>query len=145
MQDALLQFSDNQALTATAVSTNSIDCGPQNRNLADGAPMAIAIFPSVSADITTGDETYSVQLQTDDNAAFSSPAVLATVVLPAAQLKAGQVAYFGFPAAGTFERYLRLNYVLGGTTPSVTIDAYISPLEAIPKYNKYYASGYEVK
>lgn len=144
IQDALLQFSDAQALTATAVSTNSIDLGPQNRNIADGYPMAILIAPSVSADITTGDETYAVALQTDDNSAFSSPTTLVTLTIPAAQLKAGQVAYFGLPSGAVFERYLRLNYTLGGTSPSVTLDAFICPLDSIPKYSTYYASGFVI-
>lgn len=145
LQDALLQFSDAQALTATAVSTNVIDCGPQNRNLADGTAMAILLAPSVSADMTTGDETYTVALQTDDNSGFSSPTVLATMIIPGAQLKAGLCAYFGLPSGAVFERYLRLNYTLAGTTPSVTLDAFLSPLDSIPKYSKYYASGFEIK
>lgn len=148
IQDALLQFSDAQALTATAVSTNVIDlfanANGQNSNIMDGTPMAVMIAPSVGADSTTGDETYAVSLQTDDNSGFSSPTTLGTMTFTAAQLKAGiSPAYFGVPS-GTYERYIRLNYTLGGTTPSMTIDAFLTPLSAIPKYSKYYKSGFEV-
>lgn len=148
IQDALLQFSDAQALTATGVSTNVIDLwangNGQNANIMDGTPMAVMIAPSVGADSTTGDETYAVQLQTDDNSGFASPTTLGQFTFTAAQLKAGiSPAYFGLPG-GAYERYLRLNYVLGGTTPSMTVDAFLTPLEFIPKYSKYYKSGFEV-
>lgn len=148
IQDALLQFSDAQALTATAASTNTIDLFPnangQNTNIAEGEPMCVMIAPSVSADATTGDETYAVAIQTDDNTGFGSPTTLATVSIPAAALKAGATPVFiGLPS-GLYERYLRLNYTLGGTTPSVTLDAFLCPLSAVAKYSKYYKSGFTI-
>lgn len=144
--DALLQFSDAQALTATAASTNGIDTAAgvwvQNGQINVGEPMAILIAPTVSADATTGDETYAVSVQTDDNSSFSSPTTLATFTITAANLAVGKLSWFGLPM-GPYERYIRLNYTLGGTTPTVTLDAFMVPMDNVPKYT-FYKSGFTI-
>ena len=144
--DALLQLSKDQALTATARSTNVIEIGNalQNRNIADGEPLALLIVPKVNADITTGDETYSAVLQTDDDVAFGSPTTLATLTLAAAQLQRGKLSALVLPLGTPYERYFSVNFVLGGTTPSVTVDCFVVPYSMIPKYSKYYKSGFTI-
>lgn len=120
--DAQLQFSDDQALTATAPSTNIIDLG-SDRNIGIGAGLSVLIQPKVAGDFTTGDETYNVTVQTDDNAAFSSPT---TVVAATAINKAlGAMTVLAIPPNTLTERYLRLNYTLAGTTPTMTVDAWL--------------------
>lgn len=121
--DSLLEFSRAQALSASGASTNIIDLG-SDRDIGPGRPLWVVVSPSVAADNTTGDETYSIALQTDDNAAFSSPTTIATVAPAAAALTAGSRFVIGMPFAN--ERYLRLNYTLGGTTPSVTLNAFLT-------------------
>ncbi|MCA7962505.1 hypothetical protein LGM54_06005 [Burkholderia cenocepacia] len=121
--DSLLEFSRAQALSASGASTNIIDLG-SDRDIGPGRPLWVVIAVQVAADNTTGDETYSVALQTDDNAAFSSPTTIATVAPAAASLPAGARLVIGMPFAN--ERYLRLNYTLGGTTPSVTLNAFLT-------------------
>ncbi|KVE99267.1 Bbp16 family capsid cement protein [Burkholderia vietnamiensis] len=121
--DSLLEFSRAQALTASAASSNIIDLG-SDRDIGPGRPLWVVVAAAVSADNTTGDETYSIALQTDDNAAFSSPTTIATVAPAAASLTAGARLVIGMPFAN--ERYLRLNYTLGGTTPSVTLNAFLT-------------------
>ncbi|UQO04992.1 hypothetical protein L0Z13_11620 [Burkholderia multivorans] len=83
--DSLLEFSRAQALTATGASTNIIDLG-SDRDIGPGQPLWAVIAVQVAADNTTGDETYSIALQTDDNAAFSSPTTIATVAPAAAAI-----------------------------------------------------------
>lgn len=143
IHDVLLKFSDSQALTATAVSTNVIPL-TMARNIADGEPMALCISVSTAADMTTGDETYAVTLQTDSADTFGSAATLMTQTIPGALLKAGAVLYFGLGSAVPYEEFLRLSYTLGGATPSVTLDAMLVPQSFIPKYAKYYASGFTI-
>ena len=139
--DKLLQFSDAQALTATAVSTNDIDLS-LDRDVGIGEPMAVVVTVGVAADYTTTDETYQVQLLTDDNSSFSSATTIAE-----SQTFSGDVLTIGesivLPLPQTNERYLRVNYVLAGTTPSVTVDAHLVPLSHVDAYRKY-ASGYTV-
>lgn len=127
--DAQLQFSAAQALTATAVSTNILDLGSA-RQIGIGEQLSILLCAIVAADFTTGDETYSVAVQTDDNASFSSATVLSTTAILASQLTLGAVYVIAFPRTGV-ERYVRLNYVLAGTTPTVTLSAWLQPTNMI--------------
>jgi len=66
--------------------------------------------------------TMAVQVQTDDNSAFSS----ATTVLTSRTVAAGSAGdslIIGLP--DTNERYVRLNYDMGGTSPTVSVTASI--------------------
>ncbi len=132
--DNSLEFSDAQAMTATAVSTNVIDLSVATP-VGPGMPLYIVMQLDVATDFTTGNETYSIAIQTDDNEAFSSASTLATITYVGANA-AGTRKVFGFTY--TNERYLRLNYTLGGTTPSMTISAWLSAdlasaYESLPK------------
>lgn len=138
--DSLLKFSDAQALTATADSTNVIDLS-NDRDIGKGEPMALVVTVGVAADFATGDETYQFQLETDDNAAFSSATVIGDVTVAAANLTAGDKVVI--PLGQTNERYLQARYVLGGTTPSVTVDAFLQPLSMVDA-SATYASGYSI-
>lgn len=123
-------FSDGQALTATAASTNIIDLGAPGTVL--GAPAAlqrdvgkgtpIPIF--VSLDVASGgtSPTLDVALQMDDNAGFSSPTTLASAPQVAGGAAGDQVALYYLPE-GITQRYIRLNYTLGGTSPTYTVSA----------------------
>lgn len=139
--DAQLQFSNGQALSATAASTNVIDLGPitpnTQRRIGAGEPMAIMLNVSTAADFTTGDETYSVTLQTDDADSFGSAATVAQWTIPASQLTAGATIGLGVPKGVPVERYIRLNYTLGGTSPSVTLSAYLQPQSMVQAYYAY--------
>lgn len=135
--DSQLQFATAQALTATAVSTNLIDLGVA-RNLFDGEPLAVLIVPSVSADITTGDETYGLEVQTSVDAAFTSPVSLQGILpIPAAKLASGSTYVFPLPVGANVLQFLRLKWTLGGTTPTLTYAADLLPLNMVQKYISY--------
>jgi hypothetical protein len=138
--DSLLKFSDAQALTATAVSTNVVPLS-LDRDIGIGEPMGVVITVGVAADFANLDETYQFQLQTDDNDSFSSATVIGDVTVIAANLTAGDKVVI--PIGHSNEAFLRLNYVLGGTTPSVTVDALLQPLSMIDG-SATYASGYSI-
>lgn len=139
-------FSDAQALTATAVSTNVIDLGA-DRNIGIGEPMAVVINVDVAADSTTGDETYEFQVQT------GSTATPTTVIgkigyggsneLAESTLAAGYRIVIPLPTNSTADRYLRLNYVLGGTTPTITVTSHLQPLNMI-QAEVTYPKGYTI-
>lgn len=137
--DAQLQFSAAQALTATAVSTNVIDLGAV-RQIGVGEPMCIVLAAIVAADFTTGNETYQVDIQTDDNSAFSSATTLSSTVITAAQLTLGAIRVIAVPQTG-MERYLRLNYTLGGTTPTLTASSWLQPLSMVAGLPVQYADS----
>lgn len=123
--DSRTSFSTDQALTATAVSEDHYDLG-SDINVGRGNDLYVHIILKAAADGANADETYSVALQTDDNSGFSSATDLATVNIPRGSA-AGFATYLVIPQ--DTERYLRLNYTLGGTTPSTTVDAFVTPFK----------------
>ena len=129
--DVLLMFSDAQALTVTAVSTNVIDQG-LDRNLGRGEPLGVMITVDVAADVADANETYQFDLETDDNEAFGSATVLVSRVIGRALLTAGSTHVLPVPLDA--ERYLRLNYTLGGSTPLITVTAHLQPWHTIDTY-----------
>lgn len=132
--DALLTVSDAQALSATGVSTNTIDLGnPSVKNrIGSGKPMAMVFTLDVAADFTTGDETYTIQVISSAAANLSSPTVLDSFVInTAANRAAGAIIAIMLPKGQPIQRFLGANYVLGGTTPSVTVTAELVPAEFI--------------
>lgn len=141
--DALNQLSDAQALTATAFSTNTFDSGDANNDISIGEPLGLAIGVDVAADFTTTDETYEIQIVQSANANLSSPDVLASRPILASDLTAGKLAYLGLPAGSKTKRYLGARYILGGTTPSITLTTFLQPLSMIEAI-KNYPSGFQV-
>lgn len=125
--DDLNQYCDAQALTATAASEDVIDHGA-DRDLGIGEPLVVEVVLDVAADNTTMDETYSFVLQTDDNESFSSATQVGGSVTITAGDAAGTRYFLNVPPDTVFERYSRLNFTLGGTTPTVTVTANLLPL-----------------
>lgn len=122
--DAQNSFSNGQAVTGAGAtpSTDSVDLGAI-RQMGVGEPLYVVVNVPVGAGGTT--PTLSVGIQTDDNSAFSSPATLSTSpVYPAAQIGAGAQFVYPLPVSG-MERHLRLLYTLGGTSPTITLDAHL--------------------
>lgn len=139
--DAYHLFSDAQALTSTAASTNLIDFGA-DRNIGVGEEMAVVVQVDVAADDGNGDETYSVAVQVDDNSGFSSAATLGTITITRGDA-AGTRYVFLVPKDSDTEQYMRLNYTLGGTSPSVTVTSFLIPAKGLEAYHAY-AKGYTI-
>jgi len=135
--DNELKVSDAQALTATAVSTNTVDNADALNDISVGEPLVLAVNVSVAADFTTGDETYELQIIQSASANLGTPDVLASRVLTAAQLSASSLHYLPLPPGSVSKRYLGARYVLGGTSPSVTLSAFFQPQSMIQKEKVY--------
>jgi hypothetical protein len=120
--DTLLEFSDAQAVTTTAASTNVVNLG-SDRDVGVGNELWVCMTLDVAADDTDANETYVVDLQTDTVEAMSSADNIAQVTIPR-----GSVAGSKFTVAVPFanQQFLRLNYTTGGTTPSMTISAWLT-------------------
>jgi hypothetical protein len=130
------QYSSSQALTATAASTNVIDHG-SDRNIGIGEPMCIFIVIDVAADDTNADETYVAQLQTDTVVGFGSPTSIGGSITIPRGTAAGTRYVQVLPPDTTTERFTRINYTLGGTTPSVTLTAALIPVSHLANYVSY--------
>jgi len=139
--DAQEQFSNAQALTATVASTNVVDLGVDGDvGFGIGEPMDIVIQLDVAADDTTGNETYTAALQTDDDSAFGSAVQIGGTVTIAAGDVAGTRYFIPIPAAKEMDRYVRVYYTLGGTTPTVTVTSYLMPRRFVQN-DQYYPNA----
>lgn len=129
--DAQLTYSDAQALAATAASTNVIDHGSA-RALGVGEPLAVVITTDVALAGTT--PTLVIALQTDSVVGFGSLTTVATTQSYSAFAIGTRIA-MTLPADRTVKRFTRLNYTLGGTTPTVTLTASLVPLKDVQAEN----------
>lgn len=127
-------FSEDQAITATAASTNILDLGvPATPILAGGAlvrdigkGMPLHILVQVTADFNTL-TSLTVDLEVDDNTGFSSSKIINTQSILLADLVAGKQTFMQFVPNGADERYIRMNYTVVGTPPTLgTITAGIT-------------------
>lgn len=120
--DAQTRFSNAQAVTASAASTNVIDLKaagiPYGNDVALSRDLGIYDIP-LRIQVTTAFATLTslkVAVQVDDNSSFSSATtVLETEAIAAASLVAGyQFNIDKFPLK-TSERYVRLYYTVAGS------------------------------
>lgn len=139
--DDYLYFSKAQALTASADSTSHVDFS-SDRNIGVGEPLVVVITLDVAADFTTTDETYVVNLEVDDNTSFSSGVVVGSATITGGDA-AGTQYVIPVPPDSRMERFAQLQYVLGGTTPTVTLSASLRPADGIDNYISY-ANGYTI-
>lgn len=128
IMDRTLLFSDGQAVTATAASTNIVDLGATGTVYGAGSPMIRDIGAGSDVDLlVTVTQSFNnltsiiISVETDDNAGFSSATtVFTSPTYTLAQLATG--AKYLLPdvlPVGTAERYVRLKYTLAGTTPTL--------------------------
>lgn len=129
--DKQTQFSDAQAVTATAASTNLIDLGAagtiygasgaMTRNVGKGRKIPLLI-QVVEAFATLTSLTVSVEV--DDNSSFSSPKTIGTTgAIAVADLVAGKIFNIDAVPRDADERYMQLRYTVGGsnaTTGKIT-------------------------
>jgi len=136
--DALLKLSENQALSGGgAVSTNTIDLGaltPQ-RDIGVGEPMAVIFGVDVAA-AATG--TYIFQVVESDNPDLSVPSVLVYRAVLASLLTAGALFTIEVPQNALTKRYFGVQYVLGGTTPTLTVTAFLQPHNLASVHPRHY-------
>ena len=131
--DAQATFSKEQALTADAPSTNSIDLGFDG-NVGIGEPMSIVI--TFDADAGSAG---SVELKADNVDTFASEVTIATRVIDPA-LVAGDKIVLSVPADTSAKRFIRLSYVGGFPT---TVTAFLIPTSMIDNYVSY-PKGYTI-
>lgn len=148
MTDALLQLSSAQAVTASAVSTNTIDLGTA-RDLGTGGDL-YAVFTVDTAATAAGAATVNFQVISSANANLSSANVIAqTDAIAKTDLTAGRKpivvcispsALLSLPVG---QRYLGVQYTVG--TGPLTAGAFSATItDTVVDVNKNYASGFTV-
>jgi len=137
--DKLLLLSDAQAVAATGVSGNTVDLLAANTTIGDGEAVGVGFTVDVAA---VGTGTYTFDLISDDVSSLASPTVLASRTILAADLTAGSAHFIGFPPGTPLERYIGMRYTLGGTSPGLTVTAWVTPSEMFSKAARAYPKGY---
>ena len=139
--DALLRVSEDQALTTTAVSTNTVDLSVA-RDIGEGTPLYMNF--AVTTALANG-TSVKFEVVISDNANLSSPVVVGSsdAILTAA-LTVGKnvVVRINPDIAGKGKRYLGARYTVAGTFNAGKITADV--VETIGDGRKYYASGFTV-
>lgn len=122
--DSQLKLSEDQAITATAVSTNVLDLGAlgiaqynqiQLRQNDKGHKVPFLVQVTEAFNNLTS-LTINFQYATDE--AFTSPVNALSVVVPVAQLAAGYILPVERLPRGILARFFRLQYVVTGTAPT---------------------------
>lgn len=148
MLDALLQLSSAQAVTATAVSTNTIDLS-QARDIGVGEDIYVVLDVDQTV-AAAGAATVTFEVITSANADLSSANVLvATGAVGKAELIAGRapiclcVSPSLYAALPQGQRYLGVRYtVANGPLTAGAFTTHLSNTEVHGA--KYYASGFTV-
>lgn len=137
--DALLKLSAAQAVTADAVSTNTIDSLAAGLNWATGEPMAIVIAIKLK-----GTNTGSAKLTAIQSAAanLGSPQIIGEIDIATADIALGNIFIIPLSQGIPSLRYLGINYDITGTV-DFTVDAYLQPLAMASKQQPtIYPKGY---
>jgi hypothetical protein len=131
--DAQNEFSDAQAVTVTAASTNSIDLVTTIPQYAGTENLFVLAKVNTAF---AGGTSIAVSIETDDNSSFSSaatPITGATVLTAAAT--AGTTLLRVDLGGLTLERYLRLKYTIVGTMSAGNVDAFLHVTDDLPGGN----------
>lgn len=147
--DKHLEFSDAQAVTATAISANVYDRisnGSGKNVLADigtGQDAYLVVITQTAATDTSSDATLTITLESDSDVGLSTS--------PTVHFTTGALAFAAFSPAGTvlaavklpagnYERYLGLRYtVASGPLLTGNFDAFItSDVNAWRAYDRNY-------
>jgi hypothetical protein len=137
--DAHNLYSDEQAVTAAAASTNLIDHG-QARKMGTGKPLYIVLVVDVAMTDAGSDSTVAVTLETDDNESFTSATSVQTLFTIPATSAIGTRLVASVDPGILNEQYSRLYYTPANgnlTTGSFTA-AIVTNIEDITHYPKGY-------
>jgi hypothetical protein len=136
--DKALLFSDAQAITAAAASTDYADLGSA-RDLGLGENLYVAVTVDVAFTDAGSDSTLAVALESDDNTGFATPVSTTLFTIPALAA-IGAKFYARISPEAANQRYIRLYYTPANgnlTTGSVTA-AIVTDIDKQVNYPKGY-------
>ena len=139
--DKLLRVSEDQALTTTAVSTDTIDLGVA-RDMGEGTTLYMNF--AVTEALANG-TSVTFEVITSASANLGTPTVIgssAAIVTASLTLGKNIVVTLNPDIAGKGQRYLGARYTIAGTFNAGKVTADI--VETIGDGQKYYASGFTV-
>jgi len=130
--DAKNEFSDAQAVTSTAISSNVIDLGATNtlKDIGTGQDVYLVVSTQTAATDSGSDATLTVTLESDSTANLATSATV--------HYSTGAMAFSAFSPAGTvlaavklpagnYERYVGVRYtVASGPLTAGKFDAFLT-------------------
>ena len=139
--DSLLRVSEDQALTTTAVSTNTVDLSVA-RDMGEGTTLYMNF--AITEALANG-TSVTFEVITSASANLGSPTVIgssAAIVTASLTLGKNIVVTLNPDIAGKGQRYLGARYTIAGTFNAGKVTADI--VETIGDGKKFYASGFTV-
>jgi len=119
-------FSDNQAIVGDSVSTNILDtlaaltpihgAAPVDKDYGKGTPVPISIRITEAFNLLT---TLAISVQVSGTVGFTASTDVLTEVIALADLVIGKDVNYRYLPKGTDERYIRLDYEVVGTDPTL--------------------------
>lgn len=140
--DDQLKFSEEQAVTSAAGSTNTIDLG-QDRDIGTGEPLYVVVVVEEAMTDSGSDSTLTVALEGDSTTSFTPDGTQDLFTIPAVTA-AGEVfiARLDPGAAPLQYQYIRLKYTpANGDLSGGSFSAYLT--NNIQKYRSY-PNGYTI-
>ena len=150
IRDSQTSLWEAAALTSTAVSTNCYDLGAgyttgtsngDARDPSVGIPEGVILCVGVAADHTTGDETYEFDIITATASDLTTGQLIVNQhIILYSDLTAGKKYWLPIDAGRVTQRYLGAKYIGAGTTPTITVTAWLGAWYEFEKI-KYYPSA----
>ena len=133
--DAYNRFSNAQAITSSAASTNTLDLS-EARNIGVGERLYVVSLVTTAFTDGSSDSTVTVTMQTDATDAFGSATTTFTLGVFAALSAAGTALIVPIPVDGINEEVARLYYtVANGALSTGAITSFVT--KDIQKYIAY--------
>lgn len=137
--DSLNQYSDAQAITASAKSTNVIDHLAPDNDLGAGEDLYLLAIVTEAFTDAGSDSTVAVALETDDNSPMASPVAIQSIGTFGALSAIGAKLLAKLAPGLAYERYTQIGYtVAGGNLTTGKISCF---LLTGPDVQKFYANN----
>lgn len=122
--DGNLRFSDEQAITATADSTNIIDSKLALRDLGTGKPIWVVVVVTTAM---TNTGTVAVALQSDSSETMTPDKTRTLFTIPAGSAVGDKFVAALMPGGEVEQlRYLGLKYTVSGTVDTGKVKAFLT-------------------
>ena len=125
IRDAILILSENQAITATAASTNEIDFGAASLDIGQGTPIYLELWLDTAFDTSANTLTVTLKDSPDGTTYTDRMTILqATATSSLLAANVGLLRKFSLP--NNLARYIELYYTVSAGFTSGKVNAFLT-------------------